>query len=160
MTAIRRFLAHRGLVTALVVLLVLPTSLVWLGVGQGHFEPLLYSAVIEADVVFDAECNMVSRQITSASGRQDHVAKLETWNSEILLEDLAHHRDMWTHLTDKGWSPKEIEAFSRDVGTHSCVEHAGEFSTRSRLWRNWFGLMTRFSTEVHDMHYEYEQVQG
>lgn len=160
MAAARRFLAHRGFVTVLVLLLVLPAPLVWLGSSTDLLEPVLYSAVIEADVAFDAECNMVSRQITSASGRQDHVAKLETWSSEILLEDLAHHRDMWTHLTDKGWSPKEIEAFSRDVGTHSCVEHAGEFSTRSRLWRNWFGLMTSFSTDAHDIHYEYEQVQG
>ena len=84
----------------------------------------------------------------------------QAWSSEILLENLFHHGDMWTHRTDKGWNPKEIEDFVRDAGTHNCVGHAGEFSTRSRLWQNRFGLMTSFSIDVRDMHYEYEQDQG
>ena len=156
----QRIRNHPGLAALLVLLLVLPAPLVWLGSSTDLLDPVLYSAVIEADVEFDAECNMVSRQITSESGPQDHVAKLEAWSSETLLDDLSQHRAMWTHLTDKGWTPKEIEAFARDFGTHSCIEHAGEFSTRSRLWRNWLGLMTSFSIDVRDMHYEYEQVQG
>ena len=157
---ISRLRSHPGLAALLVVLLVLPVPLIWLGSSTNLLDPVLYSAVIEADVVFDAECNMVARQITSEFGRQDQVAKLEAWSSEILLDSLSPHRTMWTHLADKGWTPGEIEALARDSGTHSCIEHATEFSTRSRLWRNWFGLMTSFSTDVHDMHYENEQVQG
>lgn len=128
MTAVRRFLAHRGLVTALVVLLVLPTSLVWLGVGQGHFEPLLYSAVIEVDVVFDAECNMVLLQNTSEFGRQVHVTKLV----EYLLD-----------------TPRDIDAW--------CIEQAGEFTVRAKLWRTWLSLVT-FSHETWE--FEYEVVPG
>ena len=150
---ISRLRSHPGLAAVLVVLLMLPAPLIWLGASTNLLDPVLYSAVIEANVVLDAECNMVSRQITSESGRQEHVAKLEAWSSEIMLENLSHHRAMWTHLTDKGWTPDEIEALARDSGTHGCVEHAGEFSTRSRLWRNWFGLMTSFSTDVRDMKY-------
>lgn len=124
MTAVRRFLAHRGLVTALVVLLVLPTSLVWLGVGQGHFEPLLYSAVIEADVVFDAECNMVLLQNTSEFGRQVHVTKLV----EYLLD-----------------TPRDMDAW--------CIEQVGEFAVRAKLWRIWLSLVT-FSHETWEFEYE------
>lgn len=124
MTAVRRFLAHRGLVTALVVLLVLPTSLVWLGVGQGHFEPLLYSAVIEADVVFDAECNMVLLQNTSEFGRQVHVTKLV----EYLLD-----------------TPRAMDAW--------CIEQAGEFTVHAKLWRTWLSLVT-FSRDTWEFEYE------
>ena len=160
MDTVRRFLAHRGLVTVLVLLLVLPAPLIWMGSSTSLLEPVLYSAVLEADVVFDAECNMVSWQITSESGRQDRVVKLEAWSSETLLDNLSQPRAMWTHLADKGWPPNEIEAFARDSGTHSCIEHAGEFSTRSRLWRNWFSLTTSFSIDVRDIQYVYEQVQS
>ena len=88
----QRIRNHPGLAALLVLLLVLPAPLVWLGSSTDLLDPVLYSAVIEADVEFDAECNMVSRQITSESGRQDHVAKLEAWSSETLLGDLSQHR--------------------------------------------------------------------
>ncbi len=158
MAAVCRFLAHRGLVTVLVLLLVLPAPLIWMGSSTSLLDPVLYSAVIEADVKFDAECNMVARQITGEIGRQDHLAKLEAWSSETLSDQLAHPRAMWTHLTDKGWTPTDIETLARDSGLQSCVEHAGEFTTHSRLLRNWFSLMTSFSTDVHEMQYEYEPV--
>lgn len=160
MAALHRFLAHRGLVTALVVLLVLSTPLVWLGASQGHFDPLLYSAVIEADVEFNAECNMVSRQITSESGRQDRVTELEVWSTETLLDHVSPHRSMWLQLADKGWAPAEIEALAQDAGLHGCLEHAGKFSTHSKLLRNWFSLITSFSTDAYEMTYEYGAVQG
>ena len=151
--ALHRFLAHWGLVTALVVLLVLSTPLVWLGASQGHFDPMLYAAVIEADVEFDAECN-VSRQITSASGRQDRVAKLETLASEdAMLHSVSHARDMWTHLANKGWTSMEIVAFAQDLDLSSCVDHAGKFTTKAKLWRGWLNLMT-FSSGTWETVYE------
>ena len=157
MVAVRRLLAHRGLVAVLVVLLVLPAPLVWMGSSTGLLDPMLYSAVIEADVEFDAECN-VSRQITSASGRQDRVAKLETLASEdMMLHSVSHSRDMWTHLTNKGWTPVEIVAFARDLDLSSCVDHAGKFTTKAKLWRGWLNLMT-FSSGTWET--VYEPVQG
>ncbi len=78
----QRIRNHPGLAALLILLLVLSAPLVWLGSSMDLLEPVLYSAVIEADVEFDAECNMVSRQITSESGRQDRVAKLEALASE------------------------------------------------------------------------------
>ncbi len=63
MAAVRRFLVHRGLVTVLVFLLVLPAPLIWMGSSTSLLDPVLYSAVIEADVEIDAECNLVSWQV-------------------------------------------------------------------------------------------------
>lgn len=124
MAAVRRLLAHRGSVTALVVLLALSTPLVWLGVSQGHFDPLLYSAVIEADVVFDTECNMVSLRNKSELGRQAHVTKLV----EYLLDMPA-------------------------MGTW-CSEPAGEFTVRAKLWRTWLNLVTFSLHDTWEVTYE------
>lgn len=156
MAAVRRFLAHRGLVTILVLLLVLPAPLIWMGSSTSLLDPMLYSAVIEADVEFDAECNMVSRQITSASGRQDHVAKLEALASEGMVHLVAHATNMWTHLTNKGWTPAEIEALAQDFDLSSCGDHVGMVMTRSKLWRGWLNLMT-FSSESWETTYEWVQ---
>ena len=93
---------HPGLAALLVLLLVLPAPLVWLGSSTDLLDPVLYSAVIEADVEFDAECNMVSRQITNESGLQDHVAKLEALIFEGMIYRLVSHaRDMWKYLREQ-----------------------------------------------------------
>lgn len=146
MGAVCRFLAHRGLVTVLVLLLVLPTSLIWMGSSTSLMDPVLYSAVIEADVEIDADCNLVSWRITSASGRQDHVAKLEALASEGIFLLVSHDRDMWTHLRNKGWSLAEIEALVPRAGLAGCVQHAGKFTTRAKLGSVWLNLIT-FSSE-------------
>lgn len=125
MDAVRRFLAHRGLVTVLVLLLVLPTSLIWMGSSTSLLDPVLYSAVIEADVEIDAECNLVSWRITSASGRQDHVAKLEALASERIFLLVS-----------------PIEALVPRAGLAGCVQHAGKFTTRAKLGSIWLNLMT------------------
>lgn len=153
----QRIRNHPGLAALLVLLLVLPAPLVWLGSSTDLLDPVLYSAVIEADVVFDTECNMVSRQIVSESGRQDHVAKLEALASEGMFHSVAHAMDMWTHLTNKGWTPAEIEAFARDLDVSSCGDHAGKFTTRAKLGSIWLNLMT-FSSGSWEI--EYEKVQG
>lgn len=153
----QRIRNHPGLAALLVLLLVLPAPLVWLGSSTDLLDPVLYSAVIEADVVFDTECNMVSRQIVSESGRQDHVAKLEALASEGMFHSVAHAMDMWMHLTNKGWTPAEIEAFARDLDVSSCGDHAGKFTTRAKLGSIWLNLMT-FSSESWEI--EYEKVQG
>jgi hypothetical protein len=153
----QRIRNHPGLAALLVLLLVLPAPLVWLGSSTDLLEPVLYSAVIEADVVFDAECNMVWRQIVSESGRQDHVAKLEVLAFEGMFHSVAHAMDMWTHLTNKGWTPAEIEAFAQDLDVSSCGDHAGKFTTRAKLGSIWLNLMT-FSSESWEI--EYEKVQG
>ena len=154
---ISRLRSHPGLAAVLVVLLMLPAPLIWLGSSTNLLEPVLYSAVIEADTVFDAECNMVSQEITSVSGRKNHVAKLEALTSERMFHSVSHSRDMWTHLRNKGWTPAEIEAFARDLELSSCVDHAGKFTTRSRLWRGWLNLMTFQSGALA---ITYEKVQG
>ena len=93
---------HPGLAALLVLLLVLPAPLVWLDSSTDLLDPVLYSAVIEVDVVFDAECNIVSRQITSESGQQDHVASLEALIFEGMIYHLvSHDRDMWKYLREK-----------------------------------------------------------
>lgn len=148
-----RLRSHPGLATVLVVLLVLPASLIWMGSNTSLLDPVLYSAVIEADVEFDAECNMVSRRITSESGRQVHVAKLAALTSEGMFHSVSHSRYMWTHLMDKGWTPAEIEAFARDLELSSCVDHAGKFMTRAKLGSIWLNLMT-FSSESWEIAYE------
>lgn len=153
----QRIRNHPGRDALLVLLLVLPAPLVWLGSSTDLLDPVLYSAVIEADVEFDAECNMVSRQITSESGRRDHVAKLEAWSSEGMFHSVTHARDMWTHLTNKGWTPVEIETFARDLDLSSCRDHAGKFTTRAKLGSVWLNLMT-FSSESWEI--EYEPVHG
>ena len=154
---ISRLRSHPGLAAVLVVLLMLPAPLIWLGSSTNLLDPVLYSAVIEADTVFDAECNMVSQEITSVSGRQDHVAKLEALTSEGMFHSVSHSRYMWTHLMDKGWTPAEIEAFARDLELSSCVDHAGKFMTRAKLGSIWLNLMT-FSSESWEI--EYEPVDG
>lgn len=153
----QRIRNHPGLAALLVLLLVLPAPLVWLGSSTDLLDPVLYSAVIEADVVFDTECNMVSRQIVSESGRQGHVAKLEALASEGMFHSVAHATNMWTHLTNKGWTPAEIEAFARDLDVSSCGDHAGKFTTRAKLGSIWLNLMT-FSSGSWEI--EYEKVQG
>ena len=153
----QRIRNHPGLAALLVLLLVLPAPLVWLGSSTDLLDPVLYSAVIEADVVFDTECNMVSRQIVSESGRQDHVAKLEALASEGMFHSVTHAMDMWTHLTNKGWTPAEIEDFARDLDVSSCGDHAGKFTTRAKLGSIWLNLMT-FSSGSWEI--EYEKVQG
>jgi len=158
----QRIRNHPGLAALLVLLLVLPAPLVWLGSSTDLLDPVLYSAVIEADVVFDAECNMVSRQITSESGQQDYVAKLATLttlSSEGMFHfhSVSHSRDMWTHLRNKGWTPEEIEALARDAGIAGCAQHTGEFTTKAKLWRGWLNFVN-FSTGGWEI--AYEQVQG
>jgi hypothetical protein len=142
MDAIRRFLAHRGLVTVLVLLLVLPTSLSWMGTSTSLLDPVLYSAVIEADVEIDADCNLVSWRITSASGRQDHVVKLEALASDQVFSLVGHDRDMWKYLRKEGWSLAEIEALVPRAGLARCALHAGKFTTRAKLGSVWLNLMT------------------
>ena len=145
MDAVRRFLAHRGLVSVLVLLLVLPASLSWMGSSTSLLDPVLYAAVIEADVEIDAECNLVSWQITSESGRQDHVAKLEMLASEGVFH-LVHDRNLWTYLRNKGWTLAEIEALVPRAGLARCAQHAGKFTTKAKLGSVWLNLMT-FSSE-------------
>ncbi|MCY4522307.1 MAG: hypothetical protein OXC13_16215 [Caldilineaceae bacterium] len=146
MAAVRRFLVHRGLVTVLVFLLVLPAPLIWMGSSTSLLDPVLYSAVIEADVEIDAECNLVSWQISSESGRQGHVAKLEALASEGIFHLISHDRAMWTHLRNKGWTLAEIEALVPRAGLAGCARHAGKFTTRAKLGSVWLNLMT-FSSE-------------
>ncbi len=133
---------HPGLAASLVLLLVLPAPLVWLGSSTSLLDPVLYSAVIEADVEIDADCNLVSWRITSASGRQDHVAKLEALASEGIFHLVFHDRDMWTYLRNKGWTLAEIEALVPRAGFAGCVQHAGKFTTRAKLGSVWLNLMT------------------
>ena len=151
----QRIRNHPGLAALLVFLLVLPAPLVWLGTSTNLLEPVLYSAVIEADMVFDADCNMVSRQVTRELGQQDHRVELAEWTVNHDWHSLFHTMA----LTDKGWSPNEMEALASDAGISSCVEYAGElFTTRAKLWRTWRGLM---SLNIHDgWEMEIEPVQG
>lgn len=146
---------HPGLAALLVLLLVLPAPLVWLGSSTDLLDPVLYSAVIEADVVFDAECNIVSRRITSESGQQDHVASLEALIFEGMIYHLvSHDRDMWKYLREKGWTLAEIEALVPRAGLAGCAQHAGrKFTARAKLGSVWLNLMT-FSSENLEISYE------
>ncbi len=149
----QRIRNHPGLAALFVLLLVLPAPLVWLGSSTDLLDPVLYSAVIEADVVFDMECNIVSRQIMSASGRQDHVAKLEALTSEWMFPLVFYDRDMWMHLRNEDWPLAEIDALVPQAGLAGCAQHAGKFMTRARLGSVWLNLMT-FSSANWEIVYE------
>ena len=106
---------HPGLATLLVLLLVLPAPLVWLGSSTNLLDPVLYSAVIEADVVLDAGCNVVSRQVTREYGQQNDLTELEAHTIQALSD---HH---WLS----------------EMTMSRCVEKSGEFTMHSKFWRAW-----------------------
>lgn len=137
----QRIRNHPGLAALLVLLLILPAPLVWLGSSTDLLDPVLYSAVIEADVVFDAECNMVSRQVTRELGPQDRVAKLEAlsllhlagWHFHSKSHSSGDYtRAMWKHLVDAGWTPEQIDAWAE---VFSCEVQPGVLVTHAKLWR-------------------------
>ena len=138
---ISRLRSHPGLAAVLVVLLMLPAPLIWLGSSTNLLEPVLYSAVIEANVAFDAECNMVSRQVTRELGRPDRVEKLEA----LTLLQLAgwhfhsnshswddYSRVMWKHLVDAGWTQEQLDMWAE---AFSCEVQAGVVTTHAKLRR-------------------------
>ena len=169
---ISRLRSHPGLAAVLVVLLMLPAPLIWLGSSTNLLDPVLYSAVIESDVVFDAECNLISRQVTRELGQQDHLAELteltvnHDWHSFSHIMAFMDDKDWETTLVRvshplldiRSWPPTETEALVRDAGISSCVQYAGEsFTTRAKAGRTWLAIMT-LSTDVWEM--EIEPVQG
>lgn len=138
---ISRIRSHPGLAAVLVVLLMLPAPLMWLGSSTNLLEPVLYSAVIEANVAFDAECNMVSRQVTRELGRQDRVEKLEALTLLHLAGRHFHSnshswddysRAMWQHLVDAGWTQEQLDTWAE---AFNCEVQVGVVTTHAKLRR-------------------------